>query len=433
MGVMTAIWTNDADSDWMNRDDYIWFSLSVALCLVFSEILPLIYTSDWHRMGFLLMAFVNWRDLWLRNQRHALAHDPRLIDDLFESKPNSSALEFKPFTKSKRYHTNYNSLGLNLLASSMSDHDTELPKCSLSFKEPKVVPSKRDAFDLHEVIIDDNLIIPSYVHAKCMPYYTTHRARLHIEHKGMESTELFCLKAFECDAIEKSMLQPIYQNLLKFKNLQHDGLTVVYDVGLKLGDGGSKKLEILSQWYQGGSLFDIIDMSPKDTPFADHVIRRMILQIATFMDWLHRECKIPHGHLKSRNILFDNEMNVCVTDIGLISLKKTMNVLLPNSNFEGYWMDKEYFLGKPIKYECDVWSFGFVLYEIIAKKQPFNGQNIDYIKKCIVNESNMPSLPPHVSPFLGTLIKQCWEVDRSKRPSFHQIVDMIQAEMRGFG
>ena len=107
----------------------------------------------------------------------------------------------------------------------------------------------------------------------------------------------------------------------------------------------------MSPWYAGGSLYDIIDMSPKDTPFAQHVIKRMILQIAMFMNWLHRECKIPHGHLKSRNILFDHDMNVCVTDFNFGSLIKikTMTAMLPDSNFDGYWMDKDYFQGKSIK------------------------------------------------------------------------------------
>lgn len=82
----------------MTKDESIWFSISVAVTLVLAEIAPLIYTSDWHRMGYLLMAFVNWRDLWLRNQQHAIAHDPRLIDDPFQNTtphPNSSELEFR--------------------------------------------------------------------------------------------------------------------------------------------------------------------------------------------------------------------------------------------------------------------------------------------------------------------------------------------------
>ena len=81
----------------MTKDESIWFSISVTVTLVIAEIAPLIYTSDWHRMGYLLMAFVNWRDLWIRNQQHAIAHDPRLIDDPFQNvpNPNSSELEFR--------------------------------------------------------------------------------------------------------------------------------------------------------------------------------------------------------------------------------------------------------------------------------------------------------------------------------------------------
>eukprot|EP00483_Globobulimina_turgida_P010784 UN10805 len=142
------------------------------------------------------------------------------------------------------------------------------------------------------------------------------------------------------------MLEPITENLLKFKKLKHDNLGLIYNLDNNIN---LRTLRLFSPWYSGGSLYDIISMSPKDTPFAKHVIKRMILQIANFMNWLHRDVKIPHGHLKSRNILFDNEMNVKITDFGLISLKKTMTVFLPNCNFDGYWMDRDYFQGKPIK------------------------------------------------------------------------------------
>ena len=321
---------------------------------------------------------------------------------------------------------------------------------------------KNGKIDFNDIIIDTNLIIPTYVSNGANAYYSTHRAKLRNvpegnngkQHysdddskgnisslhdgggSGNESEDEyeidFCIKIFECDAIEKTMLEPIYENLLKFKKLSHDNLGIVYDVNFKIDDNSTmKRIEILSPWYAGGSLYDIIDMSPKDTPFAMHVIKRMILQIAMFMDWLHRECKIPHGHLKSRNILFDNEMNVCVTDIGLISLKKTMTVLLPDSNFDGYWMDKDYFDGNSIKKECDVWAFGFIIYELITKKQPFiEGDNdINYIKKCIISSDNMPQLPPHCPPFLKKLVNECWDSDRSQRPTFQQIIEMIRTQM----
>ena len=288
------------------------------------------------------------------------------------------------------------------------------------------------------IAIDASLIIPTYVYSNdANAYYSTHRAKLKKNDDEDESgsgsgVAAFCLKVFECDAVEATMLNPIYENLQKFKQLKHENLGVIYDVRLQILDNGNvKRLQLLSRWYAGGSLYDIIDMSPKDTPFALHVIKRMILQIASFMDWLHKCCKVPHGHLKSRNILFDAEMNVCVTDIGLISLKKIMTVLLPNCNFDGYWMDREYFEGKSIKTQCDVWAFGFILFELVTKRQPFEEANgdINYIRKCIVNGDNMPQVPNHCCSFLKKLINLCWADERAKRPSFKQIVEMTTREM----
>merc|ERR1712228_33282 len=379
-----------------------------------------------HRMGFLLMAFVNWRDLWLRNESHALAHDPKLIDDPFQnelnqqnSSANSSLLEFKPIDCSE-----YESLGLALLRSSnnqkMNDGISRNDLVVERFENGKAAKLSDN-----NIVIDTSLIIPTYVYSNdANAYYSTHRAH--------ECETDFCLKIFECNALEKTMLDPIFANLLKFKQLHHENFAKLFDVRLNILDNGNvKKLELLSPWYCGGSLYDIIDMSPKDTPFALHVIKRMILQIASFMDWLHQSCKIAHGHLKSRNILFDNGMNVCVTDIGLISLKRTMTVILPNCNFDGYWMDREYFDGKSITTKCDVWAFGFILFELVTKKQPFeDAQNdINYIRKCIVQRENMPKLPPHCSSFLKKLINLCWANERAKRPTFKQIVQMTSTEM----
>ena len=310
---------------------------------------------------------------------------------------------------------------------------------------------KKGTINFRALRIDKSLDIPTYVYGpngSANALYSTHRAsvqcdrreQINAENSGniadlhaIDLDELeFCLKIFELDAIDStSMLQGVYENLMKIKKLDHDNLAIIYAVNLNVDKhSGTKRVEILSPWYSGGSLYDVILMSPKDTPFAMHVIKRMVLQIALFMDWLHSKCQIVHGHLKSRNILFDTEFNVCVTDIGLSGLKNTMTILCPECCFDGYWMDREYFQGKSLKKKSDVWAFGFILYELVAKRQPFEGvQDINYIKKCIVNNSDMPQMPRHCDPFLSDLVKQCWNTQRSDRPTFRQIVDQIQTQM----
>ena len=73
----------------------------------------------------------------------------------------------------------------------------------------------------------------------------------------------------------------------------------------------------------------------------------------------------------------------------------------------------------------------FYLYELITKKQPFAeaDNDINYIKKCITNNEDMPELPTHCSPFLAKLVKECWEPERENRPTFHQIIEMIRTQM----
>jgi len=454
-GIMLTIWTY-VQGPWMHSDSYVWFSLSVALTLVISEIIPLLYTADWQRMGFLLMAFINWRDLWLRDERHGLAHDPRLMDDPLRSTHPYSLTVVSPSVNTPKQHGSPNgdhsSTALLSTSSPISDGHSAHSTHRLSreqFRSTKLIKhhGKNGNVDFSALRIDHTLKIPPYIYGSSNALYSTHKVSLdcnvertsNVNGKG-KIADLhvvglgdidFCLKIFECDAIDSNtMLQGVCDNLMKLKKLDHDHLAIMYAVNLKLEKhSGLKRIEILTPWYSGGSLYDIILMSPKDTPFAMHVIKRMMLQIANFMDWLHSICKMAHGHLKSRNILFDDEMNVCVTDIGLIGLKKTMTVLCPECCFDGYWMDRDYFEGKAIGKECDVWAFGFILYELVAKQQPFEEEQIGYIKRCIVNNSDLPQMPDHCDSFLKDLVAQCWNPDRSKRPTFRNIVDQIQTQM----
>merc|ERR1712129_299595 len=124
--------------------------------------------------------------------------------------------------------------------------------------------------------------------------------------------------------------------------------------------------------------------------------------------------------------------NGCVTDGGLTPLKKTMTFLLPNCHFDGYWCDGAYFEGKALDASCDVWAFGFILFELVTKQTPFaECSELSVIRKRILSgdEAEMPQLPPHCSTFLKGLVSKCWQPKREDRPSFAQIVQMIQNGM----
>ena len=75
--------------------------------------------------------------------------------------------------------------------------------------------------------------------------------------------------------------------------------------------------------------------------------------------------------------------------------------MIQDAQFDGYWCDKAYFQGETLKPSTDVWAFGFICYELISKKQPFepHTDDINFVKKQII-DNNLPQIPNHAPVFL---------------------------------
>ncbi|KAK8854433.1 hypothetical protein M9Y10_016995 [Tritrichomonas musculus] len=77
----------------------------------------------------------------------------------------------------------------------------------------------------------------------------------------------------------------------------------------------------------------------------------------------------------------------------------------------------------------DVYSFGFVVYEIVTNKIPFNEiKNINEIYTEVVNKGNRPIIEESVPDCYRNLIECCWSQNENERPSFSQIIDLLKTE-----
>lgn len=283
----------------MKSDDYLWFDVSLAGTLVICEILPILYTTDWNRLGFLLIAFDNWRTLFFINPNHALSHAPLLVEDPYVIKDDikdDTQAYFSPFITPKNNNNN------NDAKNNKVNDDIKL----------KIETIERS---INQLTLDNNLIIPNYNQTSMLSCNTFKANVNEIE---------VCVRIFKCQNIELSILHSIVNNIKKLTNLRHRNMAQLYFIQLD----EQYNVQIVSEWYSNASLFDIIEFSQtKNTPFSYPVIKRILYQIAVYLQWLHVNCGIPHGYLKSRNVLFDEQMNVKVTDMGLISLKVCFFVL----------------------------------------------------------------------------------------------------------
>eukprot|EP01135_Chromosphaera_perkinsii_P005881 Nk52_evm14s370 gene=Nk52_evmTU14s370 len=72
--------------------------------------------------------------------------------------------------------------------------------------------------------------------------------------------------------------------------------------------------------------------------------------------------------------------------------------------------------------KSDVWSFGVLLYEIFSLgAEPYAGLTNKEVQHKVTKEGYRMPPPPNCPPEVYSLIRQCWDVEPEKRPSFQSL------------
>lgn len=183
---------------------------------------------------------------------------------------------------------------------------------------------------------------------------------------------------------------------------------------------------LLYPWMSKGSLYDLLHVATK-SGFNESEKRRIAKDIAVGMHGLHSICRY-HGHLTSRNILFDEHNRVFIADLGLNRLKKYAGITLKYCN-KSAWSSPELLRErnptplKPVPSD-DIYSYGVLLWEMLTGQIPFSGASRESLAK-EMEEGNRLIVPEYVPEDLSVLIRSCWNVDPVSRPSFDTILRKV--------
>jgi TolB-like protein/Tfp pilus assembly protein PilF len=198
-------------------------------------------------------------------------------------------------------------------------------------------------------------------------------------------------------ATEPDRLRRFEEEARAIAGLNHPNICQIYDVG------------------PGYLVLEYIQGTPPRGPLAPDEAVRLGLQIVSALDAAHQR-RILHRDLKPANILITAKGQVKLLDFGLAKLMATDGDV--TRTIEGTvlgtaaYMAPEQAQGRTLDERSDIFSFGAVLYEMLAGAPAFSGDSTADILSAVLRDEPRPLKAPAL---LERIVWRCLAKDASQR------------------
>jgi len=193
---------------------------------------------------------------------------------------------------------------------------------------------------------------------------------------------------------------------------------------------------IVTELIEGGSLLDFLNDPTKNVLLDWRLRLKIANDIAKGCAFLHSTSPpILHRDLKSPNILLVDlspsaSVVAKVCDFG-VSISALGTTPLARKVDCPFWLAPEIMENKSFTEKADVYSVGVIFWELLTKQQIFSEVKFLSLIEKLVLEGKRPDIPGDCIPSYQHLIEQCWAQKPEDRPSFSQVVLMIQKIIEG--
>ena len=207
-----------------------------------------------------------------------------------------------------------------------------------------------------------------------------------------------------------------------------------------IGKGDSPRTFVVLEWLGGGDLATMArDLTgTRNRPLRNFIPLRLLRYLQNLggaIHYLHEEFHpnacIIHRDLKPENVGFTENGKLKLLDFGLSTCVKKRSFSTEVYNMTGYtgsprYMAPEVFLHKPYNEKVDVYSFGIMTWEIVSSKVAFEGFSLSEFRDRIIMNGERPPIDPRWPPAFQSLLQSCWNTDYEARPSFAQILLVLE-------
>jgi tetratricopeptide (TPR) repeat protein len=202
--------------------------------------------------------------------------------------------------------------------------------------------------------------------------------------------------------------------------LSHPNIATIHEI-----DEADGRCFIAMEYLDGGSLKEHIRQ--KDLPIKE--ILDLVIQIGEGLAAAH-ERGVVHRDMKPDNIMLTQKGLPKITDFGLAKLRGATKVTKTGTTLGTLqYMSPEQASGREVDQRSDIFSLGVILYEMIAGRLPFHGENEAAVINAILNETPEPlaRYKSDVPEGVERIVRRALEKDVSER---YQHADDLVAEFR---
>lgn len=223
----------------------------------------------------------------------------------------------------------------------------------------------------------------------------------------------------------ESERRAIEREVRQLSRVSHPNIIVLYGVCTK-----KPYVCLVMEYADGGSLYNVLHCRPKPRYSIGHAMS-WARQTAEAVAYLHHMDPIMiHRDLKPPNLLLKNGgtlLKIC--DFGTVADKATC---MTNNRGSAAWMAPEVFESSRYSEKCDVFSFGIVLWEVLAREQPFKEIESTFSILWKVHKGNRPPLIDGCPKPIERLMTSCWDKNPAQRPAMSDVVEVVTELCRFF-
>lgn len=229
-------------------------------------------------------------------------------------------------------------------------------------------------------------------------------------------------------AVEKAERERFTQEAQAASVLNHPNICTIFEI-----DEAGDETFFAMEFIEGTTLREWIRKNIAE-PAGYRKIRlneaiELAVQIADGLDKAHEKA-IVHRDMKSENVMVTPDRRAKIMDFGLAKLRGVSKLTVAGSTVGTFaYMSPEQVEGLETDHRTDIFSYGVVLYEMLAGRLPFEATHEAALMYEIINVDppSLTELQPTIGDELNRIVMKCLEKDRDIR---YQSMKEVTVDLR---